>query len=106
MPPGTITLLLKAILTASWQGTLVLLLVLSLRPLLGSRVPARWRYLLWSFVLVRLLVPSFILPPSPASLQNIPVVDRPGERVTIAFDQAYTDYFLGATPGAQEANPA
>jgi len=105
MPPGTVTLLLKAVLTASWQGTLVLLLVLALRPLLGSRVSARWRYLLWAFVLVRLLVPSFILPPSPASLQNIPIVDRPGERLDAALDEAYPDHFVAGESGAQKASP-
>jgi penicillin-binding protein 2 len=103
--PFDATLFLKAVLAASWQGTLVMLLVLSLRPLLGRRIPARWRYLLWALVLVRLLAPSFILPPSPASLQNIAIVERPGERVSIAFDAAYTDYFLGARIGAQQANP-
>jgi penicillin-binding protein 2 len=106
MPPAPATLFLTAILAASWQGTLVMLLILSLRPLLGRRVPARWRYLLWTFVLVRLLVPSFILPPSPASLQNISVVERPAERVTIAFDKAYTDYAMGGAFGVQEPSAA
>jgi penicillin-binding protein 2 len=103
--PFEATPFLRALLAASWQGTLVMLLVLALRPLLGRRVPARWRYLLWTLVLVRLLAPSFILPPSPASLQNIAIVERPGERVTIALDEAYTDYFMGARLGAQEAKP-
>jgi beta-lactamase regulating signal transducer with metallopeptidase domain len=85
---GTIPLL-KAVLEASWQGSIVILLILAVRPLLGLRVPARWRYLLWTFVLVRLLVPAFMLPPSPASLQNIPAVDRPIERAQISLDNDF-----------------
>ena len=65
------TRFLKPLLEASWQASLVILLILLLRPLLGLRVPARWRSLLWSLVLHRLLIPAFLLPLSPTSLQNI-----------------------------------
>ncbi|HWB61161.1 MAG TPA: ankyrin repeat domain-containing protein, partial [Chthoniobacteraceae bacterium] len=91
MTPGTIPLL-KAVIDATWQGSLVILLVLLVRPLLGVRVPARWRSLLWMLVLVRLLVPAFVLPRSPASLQNIPVVQRPVEQAQDSFDRAYAAY--------------
>jgi penicillin-binding protein 2 len=104
MHPGTVVLLLKAVMTASWQGSLAMLLILILRPLLGLRVPARWRCVLWIFVLVRLLVPAFILPPSPASLQNITVIERPTERAAIAFDEAYTSYLKAGRTGNQESN--
>jgi len=104
MRSETAILLLKAVMTASWQGSVVMLLILSLRPLLGLRVPARWRCILWTFVLARLLVPTFILPPSPVSLQNIPMVERPGERVAMAFDTAYTNYFSAGRAGNQESN--
>src|SRR5271170_566469 len=98
MHPGTITFL-KAVLDASWQGSLVILLILAIRPLLGLRVPARWRYLLWTLVLVRLLVPAFILPRSPASLQNIPAVQRPIERAQVSLDNAYRDYVVASETG-------
>ena len=52
--------LFKAALEASWQASLVILLILLLRPLLGLRVPASWRSLLWTLVLLRLLVPAFL----------------------------------------------
>lgn len=71
--------LFKAVLMASWQGSLAIGLVLLARQALGARAPARWRYLLWVLVLVRLLAPAVTLPHNPASLQNIPVVARPFE---------------------------
>jgi len=93
MPPGTITFL-KAVLEASWQGAIVILLILAVRPLLGPRVPARWRYLLWTFVLTRLLVPAFLLPPSPASFQNIPAVEQPIESAQVSLDNDYARYLI------------
>ena len=81
------TRFLKPLLEASWQASLVILLILLLRPLLGLRVPARWRSLLWSLVLLRLLIPAFMLPPSPTSLQNIAAVDRPFEEAAVALGQ-------------------
>src|SRR5271156_1555841 len=84
--PGTVPLL-KAILAASWQGSLVIALILLVRPLFGFRVAARWRYFLWTLVLLRLLVPALLLPPSPATRRNIPVVDRPLEEASLAFDR-------------------
>jgi beta-lactamase regulating signal transducer with metallopeptidase domain/ankyrin repeat protein len=80
--------LFKAALEASWQASLIILLILLLRPLLGLRVPARWRSLLWTLVLLRLLVPAFLLPPSPASLQNLAVVDRPFEQAAFVMGEA------------------
>lgn len=83
-----LTSFFKAALEASWQGSLVILLILLIRPLLGVRVPARWRYLLWTLVLVRLLVLAFVLPASPASLQNFGVVNRPFEQAGLALAPA------------------
>ncbi|MEI9892675.1 MAG: M56 family metallopeptidase [Chthoniobacter sp.] len=87
--PGTVHWL-KAILEVSWQGSLVIVLILLVRPLLGLRVPARWRYLLWTFVLLRLLVPALLLPPQsgepakhprrwtiPSSRRALPSIDLP-----------------------------
>ena len=62
-PGGT---LLEALLTASWKGGLVVLLVLAVQAMLGRRLPPRWRYALWLLVAVRLLMP--VGPPSPLSL--------------------------------------
>ena len=79
---------IKAVLEASWQGALVIMAVLLLRPLLGLRVPARWRHALWLLVLLRLLVPAFLLPPSPASIQNLAAVDRPLEQAGLVVERA------------------
>jgi beta-lactamase regulating signal transducer with metallopeptidase domain/ankyrin repeat protein len=67
----------RIVLAASWQSSFVILLILLVRPLMGPRIPARWRYLLWSLVLGRLLIPIAVLPSSPVSLQNLSVVNRP-----------------------------
>jgi bla regulator protein BlaR1 len=77
----------KAVIAASWQGGLVILLILLVRPVLGVWVPARWRYALGALALIRLLVPAFMLPPSPASLQNVAVMDRPFEQAALALDR-------------------
>ena len=47
------TFYFKQLLAASWQGSLVIILILLARPLLGMLVPARWRALLWSLALLR-----------------------------------------------------
>ena len=72
----------RGVLQASWQGALAILLVLLARRALGARVPARWHYLLWFLVLVRLLVPAVVLPRSPTSLENIHVIVRPFEHLS------------------------
>lgn len=75
----------RLVLEASWQSSLIILLVLLVRPLMGASVPARWRYLLWTLVLVRLLVPITVFPSNPVSIQNIAVVDQPFEQVTFTL---------------------
>ncbi len=69
--------LFHLVLEASWQSSVIILLILLVRPLMNSRVPARWRYLLWGLVLIRLLVPISFFPPTPVSLQNLEVVEVP-----------------------------
>ena len=75
-----LTALFRAVLQASWQGALAIVLVLIVRRVLGARVPVRWHYLLWFLVLVRLLAPTSMLPRSPASLENILALARPFDR--------------------------
>jgi beta-lactamase regulating signal transducer with metallopeptidase domain len=45
------------LLETSWQGGVLVLLVLALRWALGDRLPARWRSALWLVVLARLVWP-------------------------------------------------
>jgi beta-lactamase regulating signal transducer with metallopeptidase domain len=54
---------------ASWQASVIGLLVLGLRWMMGRRLSARWRSWLWMLVLLRLAQPA--LPPSPWSLFNL-----------------------------------
>jgi hypothetical protein len=86
----------RNVLQASWQGSLAIVLVLIVRRILGARVPARWHYLLWFLVLARLLVPTFVLPHSPASLENIHAVGRPFERPIAAVPPEPTGDFIVA----------
>jgi cell division protein FtsI/penicillin-binding protein 2/beta-lactamase regulating signal transducer with metallopeptidase domain len=73
--------LFSLVIAVSWQSSPVICLVLIARPLLGAGVPARWRYALWTLVLVRLMVPLSCLPSSAISLQRIHALDEPIEHV-------------------------
>lgn len=79
--PLTLVSVFQAVLAASWQGSLAIVLVLLVRRALGLRAPARWHYLLWGVVIVRLLLPAVALPRNPASIDNIPVVAHPFQRL-------------------------
>jgi len=64
-------------LTAFWpwllkttlQGSLLAVLILLIRTILGDRLPARWHYGLWLVLLVRLALPW--APQSRVSLYNL-----------------------------------
>lgn len=49
--------LLKLILSLSLSGTLLILILLLLRPLYQSRLSKRWQYYIWLVVVARLLLP-------------------------------------------------
>ena len=59
----------SAIWRASWQGAVLAILVAALIWCLGERLTPRWRYLLWSVVIVRFLL--VITPAAPWSLFNL-----------------------------------
>ena len=94
-PSSSLTALFQAVLHASWQGSLAVVLVLLARRAFGARVPARWHYLLWFLVLARLLAPTASLPHNPASLENLPTLGRPFERSTLPS----TPPTVGTNPG-------
>lgn len=108
--PSHFTDLFRLVLEASWQSSLIILLILLVRPLMGASIPARWRYLLWALVLVRLLVPISAFPSNPVSMQNIAVVDQPFDQVGFVLPQAYKmDSQPGPTqeePGTPQTTPA
>lgn len=54
------------LLAASWQASVLALLVLALQALLRGRLNPRWRYALWLLVVLRLILP--VLPESALSL--------------------------------------
>ncbi|MBE7030618.1 MAG: hypothetical protein E7409_04220 [Ruminococcaceae bacterium] len=51
--------LLQMVLRCSAQGTLVGLVVLAVRALLGRHIAAKWRMLLWGVMLVRFVLPFY-----------------------------------------------
>lgn len=57
---------IKALLSLSLSGTLLILLLLLFRPLYGSRLSKRWQYYIWLIVIARLLLPVT----APANLMN------------------------------------
>ena len=75
----------RGVWQASWQGSLAIGLVLLARRAFGTRVPARWHYLMWFLVLARLLVPSGVLPHTRTSLENLWAVAHPPGRPAAAF---------------------
>jgi len=74
------------LLVATWQGSVLVGVVLIVQGLLGPRLPARWRCALWWVVLARLLLPVSL--PSPLSLFNVGLLAPPApmERFTAASD--------------------
>lgn len=65
-----------AVLQASWQGSVGIVLLLGVRALAGKFLSGRWLYLLWMLVMVRLLLPGGIFPASPASVPQPAVIAR------------------------------
>ena len=75
----------QAALEASWQGSLAMIIILALRPLLRAQIAAGWRSFLWTLALIRLLVPAFFLPSSPASIQNYAGGAQSVQRVRVVW---------------------
>src|ERR1039457_1597939 len=60
---------LPSLLKASWQGAVLILLLLAAQWALGRRLSPRWRYGLWLLVVARLALPWTI--PSAISVFNL-----------------------------------
>ena len=77
------------VLQASWKASVLVILVLVVQWLLGPRLPPRWRYGLWTIVLVRLVASG--LPESPVSVFSLTPTPAPGATPRIrASEQANT----------------
>ncbi|MDR0532944.1 MAG: ankyrin repeat domain-containing protein [Verrucomicrobiales bacterium] len=63
---ATAQTLLNWLIESTWQASLLALLVVGVQFIFHRTLTARWRYLLWLPVIVRLLIPA--LPESPASI--------------------------------------
>jgi beta-lactamase regulating signal transducer with metallopeptidase domain len=79
-----------AVWRASWQASVLAVLVVAVQLIFGNRIAARWRHAMWMLVLVRLALP--VVPSSPVSVFNLapvtasepaPVLDV--DRATIAW---------------------
>ena len=78
------------LLTASWQASVLALLVLGLQWILRGQLNPRWRYALWLLVVVRLLLPA--LPESALSLFQF------APHAPVSFVAPMTEPLLSQTP--------
>lgn len=76
----TVTEFLGWLLRASWQASILVVVVLTVQWIFRQRLSARWRHALWLLVLLRLFLPS--TPSSPISLYNFARMDAPSVRST------------------------
>lgn len=87
-----------AMFHAAWQGAVLAAVVWLVLWSIGNRIAARWRFVLWSLVLVRLVVP--VVPASPVSLFRLldwrPSTAAPNGVASLRIDQA---------KGVREARP-
>ena len=61
--------IMRAVLTATWQASVLVVIVLAVQASMGRWLSPRWRYALWSVVVVRLLLP--VTPGSALSVFNL-----------------------------------
>jgi len=76
--------ILVALLQASWQASVGIVLLLVARALAGRFFSGWWLYALWLLVMVRLLVPGNILPTSPAPVPRPAALVQVKEQVMAA----------------------
>jgi beta-lactamase regulating signal transducer with metallopeptidase domain len=72
---NTLEHLFSWVLAASWQASLLAILVLAVQAALGRRLNPRWRHALWLLVLLRLILPT--LPESNLSLYRFAPAEPP-----------------------------
>lgn len=79
-----------AVWRASWQGAVLAVLIALLVRALGERLSPRWRYLLWSVVVIRLLFVA--TPVSPVSMFNLVRWSPAANRQAIALHEAPPEF--------------
>ncbi|HEU4521454.1 MAG TPA: hypothetical protein VFT12_05600, partial [Thermoanaerobaculia bacterium] len=83
------------LLDTTIKGSVLIVLVAAIQWLIGSRVDARWRHLLWVIVLVRLLLPG--APASSWSLFNAIPQRQPVPVVRVITPESVTAADVRAT---------
>ena len=62
----------RLILVTSAMGTIVALLILFVKSVLGRHINAHWSYLIWFVLLVRLVFPVIVNENSPFMAEKLP----------------------------------
>jgi bla regulator protein BlaR1 len=106
---STLSFVLNGLWRASWQATLLAMVVLVIQKLLGKRLGGRGRFALWAVVVVRLLLP--VLPESRFSVFNLAKSKTQPAAVTVAPDEPRIPIIVigpveSAKPQAAERAPA
>ena len=70
-----------AVWRASWQASVLAVLVVAVQLTFGNRISARWRHAMWMLVLVRLALP--VVPSSPVSVFNLAPAQAPLEAAPV-----------------------
>ena len=93
-----------AVWRASWQAALLALLVMLVVLALGDRLSPRWRYLLWSVVMIRLLLVA--TPGSPWSAFNLVRVITEANARRLAVIETAPKVVPDASAAGRGAQPA
>ena len=75
-----------AVWRASWQASVLAVLVVAVQLVFGNRISARWRHAMWMLVLVRLALP--VVPSSPVSVFNLAPGKAPATHAEPEVDRA------------------
>ena len=75
---------MKILLSLSVSGTLLLLLILGLKPLYKSRFSKRWQYYIWIIVALR-----FLLPFTPDTTIVGSLFEKPGNTGRPGYSRRY-----------------
>jgi len=90
---------LSALVKASWQAGVLILLVLAVQWGMGRRLEPRWRYALWFLVVLRLALPWTL--PSPVSLFNLVNPNRARLVAASLKTESQSEEARNRAPGSQ-----
>ncbi|MHC1723435.1 MAG: M56 family metallopeptidase [Aminipila sp.] len=90
-----VNMVLWSILKTSWVVSIIILFILLLRKVMGTRMSTKSRQLIWGIILLRLLLP--VGPECPISLMNwIPTPDQFIQTILKQNEYTNADYFAKA----------